>query len=177
MKFLRAFGLSVLLFPVGLATHEVMHLAVFSAMGVPVSLLVTSWHLGTSGTPIFGLHAAPTGPLSLSGLVTNNGLGPALAALLLFVLWLAVDRTRSRAASTALLANIFALVFFSLIEMAYPLLEGVAHVDADVLLLPELNYGLVLLIMAITALVATAPGGGRRSPAVRPPSAERLPAP
>lgn len=161
MRFLRGFGLAVVLFPVGLATHEVMHLAVYSAFGVPASLVVTHWRLGLTGTAIFGLHAAPAAPTSvpLGVLVANNGLGPALSALLLFVLWLAVDR-RSRIARAALLANILALCFFALIEVAYPLLEEVAHVDADVLLLPELNYGVVLLILAATAVYS-----GQRSAA------------
>jgi hypothetical protein len=144
--------LALLLFPVGLATHEVMHLAVYSAFGVPASLEVTHWRLGLTGTAIFGLHAAPATPgrVPLPVLVANNGLGPALAAVLLLVLWLAVDR-RSRVARTALLANVFALCFFAVIEVAYPLLEEVAHVDADVLLLPELNYGVVLLILIAMA--------------------------
>jgi hypothetical protein len=177
VRFLRAFGLSVLLFPVGLATHEVMHLAVYSALGVRVALVVTSWRLGSLGAPIFGLHAAPAGPVPLWVLVVNNGVGPALAALLLLALLLAVDR-RSRAARAALLANVLVLVFFAGIEVAYPLLEEVAHVDADVLLLPELNYGVVLLILVTTVLAATRRrAGGRRwgiAPGGRPP--ERLPA-
>lgn len=157
-RFARAFGLSVLLFPVGLATHEVMHLAVYSAFGVPAALLVTSWRLGSFGVPIFGLHAAPLG---LGGvppevLVVNNGLGPLLAALLLLALLLSIGR-RSRAARAALLANVLALAFFSCIEMAYPLLEEVAHLNADVLLLPELNYGTVLLILLATTFLATGP--------------------
>lgn len=158
-RFARAFALGVLLFPVALATHEVAHLAVFSALGIPASLVVTSWKLGSLGTPIWGLHAAPAAPLSLSALVLNNALGPLVAASLLLIVWASLDR-RSRAARAALLANVLALVFFATIEMAYPLLEGVARVDADVLLLPELNYGTVLAILLATTAVAA--GGGRR---------------
>jgi hypothetical protein len=158
MRFLRAFGLAVLLFPVGLATHEVMHLAVYSAFGVPAALLVTSWRLGSLGVPIFGLHSAPVGVagVPLDVLVVNNALGPLLAALLLLVLLVAIDR-RSRVARAALLANVLALLFFSCIEVAYPLLEEVGHVDADVLLLPELNYGVVLLILLVTTFAALGP--------------------
>jgi len=170
VRFLKAFLLAVLLFPVELATHEVMHLAVYSALGVRASLVVTSWHLGTLGTPIFGLHAAPADPaaVSLRVLLINNGTGPLLAALLLGVLWAAIDR-RSRVARAALLANLCALLFFSGIELAYPLLEEVGHVDADVLLLPELNYGSVLLIMLVTTAAATWPrsGGFRLTPSGR----------
>lgn len=152
LTFLRVFLLAALLFPIGLATHEVVHLAVYSAFGVPASLVVTRWRLGLTGTAIFGLHAAPADPagVPLHVLVINNGLGPALAAMMLLVLWLAVDR-RSRIARAALLANMLVLLFFTAIEVAYPLLEEVAHVDADVLLLPEVNYGAALLIVLVTA--------------------------
>ncbi len=160
MSFARAFGLSVLLFPVGLATHEVMHLAVYSAFGVRAALLVTTWRLGSLGTPIFGLHAAPAGSVPLRVLVMNNGLGPALAALLFVALLVSLDR-RSRAPRAALLANVLVLVFFSCIELAYPLLEDVGHVNADVLLLPELNYGGVLLILLGATAASTRRGGGR----------------
>lgn len=158
MRFARAFGLAVLLFPVGLATHEVMHLVVYSAFGVRAALLVTSWRLGSLGVPVFGLHSAPvgSGPVPLTVLVVNNGLGPLLAALLLLGLLLSIDRS-SRAARAALLANVLTLVFFSCIEVAYPLLEDVGHVNADVLLLPELNYGIVLLILLATTFAATGP--------------------
>jgi hypothetical protein len=162
VRFARAFGLAVVLFPVGLATHEVMHLVVYSALGVRAALLVTSWRLGSLGVPIFGLHSAPIGlqAVPLPALVLNNGLGPLLAAALLLVLLASIER-RSRAARAALLANVLALVFFSCIEMAYPLLEEVGHVNADVLLLPELNYGAVLLIMLVTTFLATWRRGGR----------------
>jgi hypothetical protein len=148
LTFLRVLLLSALLFPVGLATHEVLHLAIYSAFGVPASLVVTRWRLGLTGTSIFGLHAAPANAaqVPLDVLVANNGLGPGLAALLLVVLWAAVDR-RSRTARAALLANVLALLFFAAIEVAYPLLEEVGHVDADVLLLPEVDYGVTLLIL------------------------------
>lgn len=161
MSFPRAFGLSVLLFPVSQATHEVMHLAVYSAFGVRAALLVTSWRLGSVGVPIFGLHAAPTGSVPLDVLVVNNGLGPALAALLLVALLLSLD-PRSRVARAALLANVLVLVFFAGVEVAYPLLEDVGHVSADVLLLPELNYGGVLLILLAATAASTWRGGARR---------------
>ena len=91
LSFLRAFAVAALLFPVGLATHEVMHLAVYSALGVPAVLQVTHWHLGLpalSRLTIFGLHAAPTGGVQVPFriLVANNGLGPLLAMVPLFVL-------------------------------------------------------------------------------------------
>ncbi len=162
VSWLRAFLLSALLFPAGLAIHEVTHLAVYSALGVQAALVVTRWKLGLAGVWIFGLHAAPADPaMPLWKLVLNNGLGPALAALPLLVLLATLDR-RSRAARAALLGNVLVLVFFSAIELAYPLLEEVGHVDADVLLLPELNYGAVLLILAATTAALTRRNGSRR---------------
>ena len=156
-SFVRAFALSfalaALLFPVGLATHEVMHLAVYSAMGVPAVVQATHWHFGlpfVSQLTIFGLHTAPSGSsgVPLNVLVANNGLGPLLAAVPLFVLWLAADR-RSRLVRAALMANVLVLLFFSAIEVAYPLLEQVGGLDGDVLLLPAVNFGAVLLIIVL----------------------------
>lgn len=183
LNFLRPFGLSLLLFPVGLATHEIAHLAIYSALGVTAVLQVTQWHLGLpalSRVAIFGLHAAPlsTANVPLHTLVLNNGLGPLLAALPLLVLWLASSR-RSRAVRAALLANVFVLLFFSGIEVSYPLLEEIGHVDADVLLAPELNYGVALGIL----LVGSGVIAWRAGPRLRVVSADagstagRLPAP
>jgi len=183
VRFLGTLGLALLLFPVGLATHEVMHLVVYSALGVPAVLVVTDWRLGSLGLPVFGLHAAPVGVPSapFDVLVANNGLGPSLAALLLFVLWLSVG-PRSRVARGALLGNVLALVFFAGLELAYPLIERFANVQADVLLLPELNYGGVLVILVLVSAAASWPrGASPRQRAARggsPASAAgRLPAP
>lgn len=170
MRFLGALLLAIVLFPVAMATHEVTHVAIYSIMGVRAALVVTHWQLGTLPVKIFGLHAAPLGPggpgapdaaIPLWQTVANNGLGPAVAALLLMVLWLSVDR-RSRAARAALLANAGVLLFFSLIEMAYPLIEGLGHTEADYLLVPEFNYGGALLVMLLILAAS-----GRRRPASR----------
>ncbi len=59
VSFLRAFLLSALLFPVALATHEVMHLVVYSALGVPAALVVTSWHLGVPGLARVAICSSP----------------------------------------------------------------------------------------------------------------------
>jgi hypothetical protein len=177
LSFLRAFALALLVFPIGLATHEVMHLAVYSALGYQAFLVVTQWQLGLAGVHIFGLHAAPTAAvaLPLRALVLNNALGPSLAALLLLVLYLAVGGV----ARTALLANVVALLFFALIETAYPLLEHFAGVTADVLLLPEFDYGVALVILLFVSLAGAA-GHGRSSgdsATRRALAAGRLPAP
>jgi hypothetical protein len=69
------------------------------------------------------------------------------------LVWLTVDR-RSWAVRAALLANVLVLLFFCAIELAYPLTEQVARIDGDVLLLPEVNYGAALLIIALVSGVA-----------------------
>jgi hypothetical protein len=179
VSWLRALLLAMALFPVGLATHEVMHLAVYSAFGLPAVLLVTHWKLGLVGVWIFGLHAALAGNADppLNVLIVNNGLGPLLAAALLLVLFLSVDR-RSRVVRAALLANVLVLVFFSAIELTYPLLEDVGNVNADLLLLPELNYGIALLILGMATAAGTRSGGGTRSARALPAGqGSRLPTP
>ena len=156
--------MGLVLFPVGLATHEVMHLAVYSAMGYRAALLVTQWRLGTTDVQIFGLHAAPLDPptVPVGLLVTNNLLGPLLAAMLLLIIRVAAGSGASRALRAALLGNVLALLFFAGIEAAYPLLESLEHIRADVLLLPELNYGGVLLLLAAAAALPSRAAGGPR---------------
>ena len=183
LNFLRAFGLSLVLFPVGLATHEVMHLAVYSALGVSAVLQVTHWHFGVppvSRLTIFGLHAAPIGttPVRFQILLVDNGLGPLLAAVPLLLVLPTVDR-RSWAVRAALLANVLVLLFFCAIELAYPLTEQVGRIDADVLLLPEVNYGAALLIVAVVSGVAALRSATPRLRLMRGswPPASRLPAP
>jgi len=183
LNFLRAFGLSLVLFPVGLATHEVMHLAVYSALGVSAVLQVTHWHFGVppvSRLTIFGLHAAPIGttPVRFQILLVDNGLGPLLAAVPLLLVLPTVDR-RSWAVRAALLANVLVLLFFCAIELAYPLTEQVGRIDADVLLLPEVNYGAALLIVAVVSGVAAWRSATPRLRLMRGswPPASRLPAP
>jgi hypothetical protein len=177
MSTLRALALALLVFPMGLATHEVMHLAVYSALGYGSALVVTQWSVGVGGAHIFGLHAAPAVGVTvpLRALVLNNFLGPTLAATLMFTLFLAV---RGQAARGALLANSLVLLFFAGIETAYPLLEDVVRVNADVLLLPALNYGAALLILAAASGAVTLSGGRPSTPARRPTGGTaRLPAP
>src|SRR5215472_16147899 len=184
LSFLRAFAVAAVLFPVGLATHEVMHLAVYSALGVPAVLQVTHWNFGLpaiSRLTIFGLHAAPTGSAQVPFriLLANNGLGPLLAAAPLSVLWLAVD-SRSQVVRAALLANVVVLLFFWAIELAYPLMEEVGMIDADVLLLPEVNYGAALLVMVLVTSLAAWRSATPRLRVMRGrswPPASRLPAP
>lgn len=180
---LRALLLAVLVFPIGLATHEFMHLVVWSALGYPAVLVVTRWRLGLAGADIFGLHAAPavtTPPLEAQ--VLSNLLGPLLAAALLLGIWAQVPAAQLTAPLRAALAgNVLVLVFFALLEVAYPLLEEVGGISAGVLLWPELNYGGSLLILVLLAAWAALRAGRahRRGTGGQPlePSGEPAPGP
>lgn len=160
LSFGRAFLLAAVVFPLGLATHEVMHVAIYSALGSGASLLVTPWRAPVLGVTIFGLHAAHQGAVPFIERVANNILGPTAAALLLVILWTAV---RGRAARAALLANVLVLLFFALLEGTYPLAER-AGLNVDFLLLPELNYGgalAIVLVVIVFGLIRTRVAGER----------------
>lgn len=171
LSYLRALLLAIVVFPLGFATHEVAHLAIYTAFGVRAVLVVTLWHLGLVDGTIPGVHAAPadaTIVVPFRELLVNNFLGPEIAAVLLAILWASV-RGRS-AARAALLANILVLLFFATIEVAYPLIDRyVSHGGADVLLLPELNYGVALAILMLVAATGIR-GRSRGSEATTPTS-------
>src|SRR2546430_3694906 len=149
---LRAFLLAVVIFPVAEATHEVGHLAAYSFFGYPASLQVTPWQSALFGVRVFGVHAAPAVPPSVPVHVAVDFLGPAAAAVLLSLLWLAVPRGAVR---TALLANLLVLVYFAIVETVFAVGENVAHAEMDALTIPELNYGVCLAIVVGTAALAT----------------------
>ena len=181
VRYATALLLALLLVPAAFATHEAMHLLIYTIAGVPAALVVTHWPVGVGSLAIAGLHAAPLGPAGSLGpdaqvplrlLLVNNGLAPLLATVPLLALRLGVDR-RSAVVRTALLANVAVLVFFSAIEVTYPVLEHVARVNADVLLLPEVNYGGALLVLLWVLTVSSWRRPGARWPvAVPEPAAE-----
>src|SRR6266849_2118267 len=105
--------LSLLLFIVAFATHEVMHLLVLYAVGGTGSLIVRPWHLGLFDATTYALHVQPDQPIGLARQLLVNFLGPALAAVPLAVLLLYV---RGRAVRIALAANVAILVFYAVIE-------------------------------------------------------------
>lgn len=171
LSYLRALLLALVVFPLGFATHEVMHLAVYTAFGVRAVLVVTQWHMGFVDWTIPGVHAAPadaTIAVPFRELLVNNFLGPEIAAVLLAVVWASV---RGRpAARAALLGNILVLLFFAAIEVAYPLIDRyVSQGSADVLLLPELNYGVALAILLLAAATGIR-GRARSNEATAPPT-------
>ena len=163
MSFLRAFVLAVLIFPVAEATHEVGHLAAYSFFGYPASLQVTPWQSVLFGVRVFGVHAGPAVAPSVPVHVAVDFLGPAVAAVLLSALWLAVPRGAAR---TALMANVLVLTYFAVVETVFAVGEFVAHLEMDVLTVPELNYGVCLAIVVGTAAVASRPPARRRDPAL-----------
>jgi len=75
------------------------------------------------------------------------------------VIWLAAPRGAVR---TALLANILVLVYFAIVETVFAVGENVAHAEMDVLTVPELNYGVCLLIVIATVFAGTRRPGHRR---------------
>lgn len=159
----RALLLGAALLPVGLATHEVMHLAVFAVLGRRAELVTAPWQLRLIDVRAFSLHAAVAGTVPVGIQALDNALGPLLAAALLALLRSQVSDAVAR---SALLANICVQVFFAVLETTYPLLEGVVHVDADVLLTPELTYGSVLTILLTVTLFSIR--GRRPREAIRP---------
>jgi hypothetical protein len=147
----RTLVLSLLLFVVGLATHEVMHLVVLYAVGGTGSLIVRPWHLGLFDATTYALHVQPDQPIGLARQLVVNFLGPALAAVPLAVLLLYV---REQAVRVALAANVAILVFYAVIEAGDLWLESKFEIDAPILTAPEFNYGVPALIILLAVLVA-----------------------
>src|SRR5260370_8983503 len=93
----RTLVLSLLLFVMGFATHEVMHLLVLYAVGGTGALVVRPWHLGLFDATTYALHVQPDQPIGLVRQLLVNFLGPTLAALPLAVLLLFLRGVRGRA--------------------------------------------------------------------------------
>ena len=140
-------------FVAAFGAHEVMHLLVIYAVGGQGSIIVRPWRLGLVDFQIPSLHAQPVEPLGLVQQALVNFLGPALAAVPLIALWAGVRETAPR---LALWANVLILFFYALIETGDLFLERMDH-DISLLTTPEFNYGVPLLIILITALIARSP--------------------
>src|SRR5260370_356008 len=150
----RTLVLSLVLFVVGLATHEVMHLLVLYAVGGTGALVVRPWHLGLSDAATYALHAQPDHPIGLGRQLIVNFLGPTLAAVPLAVLLLYVRGVRERAVRIALAANVAILVFYALIEAGDLWLEAAVRIHAPILTAPAFNYGVPAAIIPLAGLVA-----------------------
>ena len=148
---IRVLALSVLLFVGAFGTHEVMHLLVIYAVGGSGSIIVRPWEMGLVNLSIPSLHAQPAQPLDLTQQTIVNALGPLLAAVPLAAL---IAWVREPVPLAALIANVVILVFYAVIEAGDLILERVYHMDVGWLTWPEFNYGVPVLVIAITVLAA-----------------------
>jgi hypothetical protein len=155
--------LSLLLFIVAFATHEVMHLLVLYAVGGTGALIVRPWHMGLFDATTYALHVQPDQPIGLARQLLVNFFGPALAAVPLALLLLYV---RERVVRIALAANVAILVFYAVIEAGDLWLESAFNIDAPILTAPEFNYGVPALIILLAVVVAGLPAT-RGGPAKR----------
>ena len=149
---LRVLILSLLLFVAAFATHEVLHLLVIFAVGSQGSIIARPWQMGYLPLTIYGLHAQPAQQLDIVRQSIVNFFGPALAAVPFAALLFYV---REPIPVAALIANVLILVFYAAIELADVLLEQVWNTDVPLLTTPEFNYGVPLLIIALTVLTAS----------------------
>jgi hypothetical protein len=136
---------------VGFGAHEVMHLIVIYAVGADGSIVARPWRFGYVDITIYALHAQPSHPLDVTRQAVVNFFGPFLAAIPLAALLLYV---REPIPFAALIANVVILVFYAIIELADLLLETVWNTDVSILTTPEFNYGVPLLIIVLTTLIA-----------------------
>jgi hypothetical protein len=136
---------------VALATHEVMHLVTLYAIGSSGSLIVHGWRFTFLPITVNSFHAQPAVPLAFGPHLLFDFAGPALAAVLLGILTVAVREPVARA---ALVANLAILGFYAVIEPLDVLLDATVG-SAPFLLWAEFNYGVPLLILLAAALAAS----------------------
>jgi hypothetical protein len=148
--FAQTLGLSLVVYVLALACHEVMHLIALYAMGGQGTLIVRPWRFSFLPITIDAFHAQPAQPLAFLPHVAFDFAGPALALALLGLLTLAV---RDRLARIALVANLLVLVFYAIIEPLDVVLDA-AGVDLRFLLWAEFNYGVPLLVLLVAAAYA-----------------------
>jgi hypothetical protein len=144
---LRVLILSALIFVVGFGAHEVMHLLLIYAVGSSGSIIARPWQMGFLPFTIYSLHAQPAEQLDVVRQSIVNFFGPFLAAVPLAALLLYV---REPIPVAALVANVVILVFYAVIELGDLLLEKVWNTDVSLLTTPEFNYGVPLLVIALT---------------------------
>ena len=144
----RVLLLSLVIFVLAFATHEVMHLLVLYAVGGQGTIVLRPWRLSFFDAEIFALHVSPYQPVGTVRQAIVNFLGPTLAAIPLVVV---LAYVRERAVRIALIANVVILGFFAIIETVDYLAESVFDVDYPVLTTPEFNYGVPLLILIAAA--------------------------
>jgi len=146
---LRVLILSILLFIVGFGAHEVLHLLVIYAVGSDGSIIVRPWRMGYLPVTIYALHAQPVQQLDIVRQSIVNFFGPALAAVPFVALLFYV---REPIPVAALIANVAILLFYAVIELGDLLLEKVWDTDVALLSTPEFNYGVPLVVIALTVV-------------------------
>jgi hypothetical protein len=156
----RTLAFGVALFFVGFLVHESAHLLVLHAIGSQGALIIRPWRFATVDLTLPSLHVQPDPPLDTLRQAIMNFSGPAIAACLLAIWLLAVRNADLR---LAIAANVAILAFYALIETGYLLLSSALRVDADVLVTPEFNYGVPLLIILIAAALQLSPWHPGRS--------------
>jgi hypothetical protein len=155
---LRVLLLSLLIFIGAFGAHEVMHLLVIYAVGSSGSIIVRPWHMGYLPFSIYALHAQPAEQLDLVRQSIVNFFGPFLAAVPLAAL---IWYVREPVPLAALIPNVVILVFYAVIELGDLLLEKVWNTDFPLLTTPEFNYGVPILIVALTVAMIAVVGALR----------------
>src|SRR6266487_2182669 len=101
------------------------------------------------GATFPGRVAPGAHPLALVRQSIVNFFGPAIAAVPFMALLLYV---REPIPVAALIANVVILLFYAVIELFDLLLEKVWDADVSLLTTPEFNYGVPLLVIAMTVV-------------------------
>ena len=162
---LRVLILTLLIFIAAFGAHEVMHLLLIYAVGSSGSIIVRPYHMGYLPFTIYALHAQPNDQLDVVRQSIVNFFGPFVAAVpLAGLIWY----VREPVPLAALIANVVILVFYAVIELGDVLLEKVWNTDVSLLTTPELNYGVPVLVVALTvatvAVFDSLRGRGSRIP-------------
>ena len=138
--------LSYVLLLAGLAIHEVAHLVVLFAFGKTGTLIIVPWRFGIADYYIWGLHVEPSPPLTVADQTLLNFFGPIIAIVPFAFL---LRYVKERIPRVAILANIFVLIFFAILEAGYEVLEFALKRGIGILGSPEFNIGVPMLIFLI----------------------------
>jgi len=149
-----ALAVGLLLVPVGLILHELLHVAVLFPLGDTGRLVVRNWAFTFLPLSVPALHAQVDRPLATVPHLVFDFLGPALAAIPFAVL---AAMTGSRPLRSALLGNATALGFFAVIEPADLLADLSLGGAPPFLLWAEFNLGVPLLIVLFCGVLAGLP--------------------
>jgi hypothetical protein len=150
---LLTFGIAIALFFPGLALHESLHLIVLRLVGGDGLLIVRPWAFALFDLTLPSVHVQPVPALDVGRQLVVNFFGPALAAA---VFAIPLFYVRDHQLRLAFGASVGVLIFYAVIEAGYVLLDAYLHVEAEVLVTPEFNYGVPLAICLAAGLAAAA---------------------